>query len=214
MFDAFLNGTGYRKKASTFLAIAGVIAAALVLVGLSRARGADGNGLIHASGDTGAVEDANCEEQGSTVADGYWFGGDPNLSVGSGEGPGMGELFAKMLLMVLVVVGLGVAAMYLTRKYGVRMSRSTGKEIQFMETAYLGPRKMVHLVKVGMKRLLIGSTNENMTTLADVTDALDIIPYCYPEVGSKVERTELFLEKRGEYITAKSDWENNGRSGI
>jgi len=172
MFDAFLNGTGYRKKAATVAAIAAVIVAALVLGGLSRATGVEGDGLGHPSGDKAAVENANCKEQGSKVEERYWFGGDPNLFVGSGDGPGMGELFSKMLLMVVVVVGLGVAAMYLTRKYGVRVSRSTGKEIQVMETAYLGPRKVVHLVKVGSKRLLIGSTNENMTTLADVTDAL------------------------------------------
>ena len=32
-----------------------------------------------------------------------------------------------------------------------------------------------------------------------VKDALDIIPYCYPEVGSKVERTEPLPEERRKY---------------
>jgi flagellar biogenesis protein FliO len=47
-----------------------------------------------------------------------------------------------------------------------------GKQIHVLETTHLGPRKAVHLVKIGEQQLLIGSTNESITTLADVTGAL------------------------------------------
>jgi flagellar biogenesis protein FliO len=34
----------------------------------------------------------------------------------------------------------------------------------------LGPRKSVHLIEIGSRRLLIGSTNENIRKLADLTE--------------------------------------------
>jgi flagellar biogenesis protein FliO len=46
----------------------------------------------------------------------------------------------------------------------------SGKQIRIIETVHLGPRKSVHLLKIGDKQILIGSTNENITKLADVMD--------------------------------------------
>ena len=91
---------------------------------------------------------------------------------GSGGGLGGGELFFRMLVMVMVVTLLGAAMVYVSRKYGSRLRGLSGREIQVMETTSIGPRKLVHIVKVGKKRLLIGSTNEHISMLADVTDAL------------------------------------------
>ncbi|NQT03593.1 MAG: flagellar biosynthetic protein FliO, partial [Planctomycetes bacterium] len=48
----------------------------------------------------------------------------------------------------------------------------SGKEIRIAETVHLGPRKAVHLLEVGGRRFLIGSTNENITRLADLTGTL------------------------------------------
>ena len=39
-----------------------------------------------------------------------------------------------------------------------------------METSYPGPRKALHLVEIGNQKLLIGSTNESITTLAHIGD--------------------------------------------
>jgi flagellar biogenesis protein FliO len=43
-----------------------------------------------------------------------------------------------------------------------------GKEIHIVETVHLGPRKAVHLLEIGGRRYLIGSTNEKINTLADL----------------------------------------------
>jgi flagellar biogenesis protein FliO len=40
-----------------------------------------------------------------------------------------------------------------------------------VETTYIAPRKGIHLVQIGARRLLIASTNENVTMLADLSDA-------------------------------------------
>jgi flagellar biosynthetic protein FliO len=90
---------------------------------------------------------------------------------GSAGGLSGGELFFRMLVMVLVVISLGAATVYISRKYGSRLRGLSGREIQVIETTSIGPRKQVHIVKVGKKRLLIGSTNEHISMLADVTDA-------------------------------------------
>jgi len=168
MFETFFNETGYKKRAAAFLVIAVVTIAVPAAGELSHSSGGEGE-LGHPNDAGTVVEDGNCVEQSGEAGGGSLFENDPNFRLG--DGPPTSELFSKMLIMVLVVIGLGVGAMYLSRKLGIRVRRSAGKEIQIMETAYLGPRKVVHLVKVGSKRLLIGSTNEQMTTLADVTGA-------------------------------------------
>jgi len=93
----------------------------------------------------------------------------PNLTMGSDGNLGTGGLFFKMILMVLLVVVFGAAALYLSKKLLPRFSRLSGKRIQVSETVHLGPHKAIHLIKIGKQTFLIGSTNENITKLADVT---------------------------------------------
>jgi len=103
---------------------------------------------------------------------GSLYGNQPNVTIASDDNPGAGELFFKMILMVLLVVVLGVAAIYLSKKLLPKFTHLPGKRIQVSETVYLGPRKAIHLIKIGKQTLLISSTNENITKLADVTDQL------------------------------------------
>ena len=103
---------------------------------------------------------------------GSLYGNQPNLTTGSDDNLGTRELFFKMMLTVLLVVVLGVAAIYLSKKLLPRFTHLPGKRIRVIETVHLGSRKTVHLLKIGNQQLLIGSTNENITKLADVTDQL------------------------------------------
>ena len=80
------------------------------------------------------------------------------------------ELFFKMMLSVLLVVGLGVGALYLSKRVLPNLTKACGKEIRVVETTYLGPRKALHLVEIGNQRLLIGSTNESIAALAQIGD--------------------------------------------
>ncbi len=96
-------------------------------------------------------------------------GNDPNHLAGAFD---TRELFLKMMAAVLLVVVLGAAAIYISKKFLPRITNPPGKKIRVIETVYLGSRKAVHLLKIGNQQLLIGSTSEGVTTLADVTDAL------------------------------------------
>ena len=99
------------------------------------------------------------------------FENDSNLAARPDDIPTTGELFFKMMFSVLLIVVLGAAAIYVSKKFGTRITNLPGKKIRVIETVSLGPRKAVHLLKIGNQRLLIGSTTESITKLADVTDA-------------------------------------------
>ena len=119
------------------------------------------------------VRDASCDtpyDAGNTRYDSVrLFDNDPNLSAGSVDGLNTRELFFKMMLSVLFVVGLGVAAIYISKKFLPKITNLPGKKVRIVETVGLGQRKAVHLLQIGNRQLLIGSAGESITKLADVT---------------------------------------------
>jgi flagellar biogenesis protein FliO len=103
------------------------------------------------------------------------FPADPNLAGSASVHFGNGEFFFRMMLCILLVAGLGAGMLYVSKKVLPKVTNAAGREIHVRETAYLGPRKALHLVEVGTRKLLIGSTNDSITALADVTDTwLDV----------------------------------------
>ncbi|MHC4144037.1 MAG: flagellar biosynthetic protein FliO [Planctomycetota bacterium] len=98
----------------------------------------------------------------------HLFADDPDLSDRTDYGPGG----LRVALAVLFVVALGAGAIYVSKKLLPRIANLPGKQIRVVETVYLGPRKAVHLIEIGDRRLLIGSTNENIRKLADITGEL------------------------------------------
>ncbi len=106
----------------------------------------------------------------------------PGLKVNSSSGNQGGEidpvmssdmpsLFYKLMVAVLFVAALGVGAVYVSKKFLPRFTNLPGKEIGVLETVYIGNRRALHLIRINQRKLLIGSTNEQITKLADVTDA-------------------------------------------
>ncbi len=81
------------------------------------------------------------------------------------------EFFYKMMLSIVVVIVLGAAVIYVSKKLLPKISNLPGKQIRVVETNHLGQRKALHLIQIGSRRLLIGSTNETITILADVTES-------------------------------------------
>ena len=96
------------------------------------------------------------------------FATEPNLTDGSADEYSSREMFTRMMLMVGFVVILGVAAVYVSKKFLPKLTHASGKRVRVIETIHLGPRKTVHLLQVDDKQLLIGSTSDSITKLADV----------------------------------------------
>jgi flagellar biosynthetic protein FliO len=132
------------------------VAAVVLISGLLAGRSMRGS-------EGGAASD-KAEFEGSPL-----FAGDPNLW-SKGESFGTGELASKTIIAVVLVVGFGAAALYASKKLLPRITGLPGKEIRIVETAHLGPRKAVHLVRIGDQRFLIGSTNERIAMLANLTE--------------------------------------------
>jgi flagellar biogenesis protein FliO len=83
------------------------------------------------------------------------------------------DLMKRFVYVILLVVLLGVAAYYLTKKLLPKLTVTQGKNISVVETVHLGPNKLLHLIQISdNRRLLIGSTSENINILADVTESL------------------------------------------
>jgi flagellar biosynthetic protein FliO len=126
-----------------------------------------GGGWVGLTARSTGEEKANAPAPRADVS----FLADPSLSNPAGVGLGSRELFAKMMLSVALVAALAIAAFYVSKKVLPKVTNAPDKEIRVVETAYLGPRKTLHVVQVGNQRLLIGSTNETITTLAHLSDA-------------------------------------------
>ena len=99
------------------------------------------------------------------------FAKDPNIMGSSVRDINMSELFYKMLFLVGLVVALGGAAFYVSKKYGSRFTGFPGGKIQVLERTHIAPHKMVFLLKVGNQKFLIGSTREHLTMLAEITNS-------------------------------------------
>ena len=84
-------------------------------------------------------------------------------------GLGRWELFIRTMLAVVFLIVLGAAGFYVSKRLLPKLANRPSKEIRIVETVHLGPRKAVHLIEVGNRRFLIGSTNENIRKLAEVT---------------------------------------------
>ncbi|MBE0534085.1 MAG: flagellar biosynthetic protein FliO [Phycisphaerae bacterium] len=91
------------------------------------------------------------------------------------------DLMKQFAYAVLIVMLLGAGAWYFSRKLMPRLATSRGRNISVVENVPLGPNKMLHLVEVGGgRRLLVGSTSQSVTFLADVTGSVPAAPEFSP----------------------------------
>ena len=99
------------------------------------------------------------------------FSNDPNYLTKTNSGTGMRTLVYRFVVSILFLIALGVGGIYVSKRFLPKITNMTDKEIRIVETVHLGPRKALHLLEIGDRRFLIGSTNENITRLADLTSA-------------------------------------------
>lgn len=79
----------------------------------------------------------------------------------------------RLTTAISIVIVLGVCAYWFTRKFVPKLTRVQGKDVSIIETIPLGSNRNLYLLEIGSgQKLLIGSTNENINLLADVTGSL------------------------------------------
>ncbi|MHC4555820.1 MAG: flagellar biosynthetic protein FliO [Planctomycetota bacterium] len=176
IFEIFFSVAGFKKKIVVFLITVALGGGALLVPAFAGITPLQKQDSAQSSTEGTESEKSKFDpfqpqtEGGSET--GSLFANDPNFSGKSGYNTGSGEFFFRAMLAVLFVVVLGVAAIYVSKKLLPKITNLPGKEIRIVETVHLGPRKAVHLIEIGNQRFLIGSTNENVTKLADITSNL------------------------------------------
>lgn len=88
------------------------------------------------------------------------------------------------MVSVLLVISLGIAAIYASKRLLPKITNSPGRQIRVIETVHIGPRKSLHLLEIGNQRLLIGSTSESITKLADIHEAFAEIDLSSQQIGN------------------------------
>lgn len=116
------------------------------------------------------LEQSNPEVQPETG--GSFLTRDPDFMSDSDFAGGTSELFFRAMLAVLFVIILGVSAIYVSKRLLPRIINSPGRSIRIVETIHIGSKKAIHVIEVGNRRLLLGSTAEKITKLADITNDL------------------------------------------
>jgi flagellar biosynthetic protein FliO len=78
--------------------------------------------------------------------------------------------------MVLVVIGLLVLFMHFLRKYLFKPvgDGGQGSQFQVIRQYHLGPRKNVALVRFAGRLLVLGVTDSNINTLAEIDDPEEV----------------------------------------
>lgn len=103
------------------------------------------------------------------------FAHEPNLTFGVDQQLDTGGIYWRMMLAVLLVLALGIAAYYASKKVSGKIVNLPNRQIKLIETLYLGSRKSLHLIKVGDKSIIIGTTPTTITRItdfdADVSDS-------------------------------------------
>lgn len=86
------------------------------------------------------------------------------------------DLYTRMITATVLVIVLGTAAIVLSKKVLPKLSSAQGKHIRLIETVHIAPRKSVHLIEVGDQKILIGSTCEQITRLAEIAPSSILSP--------------------------------------
>ncbi len=89
------------------------------------------------------------------------------------EYKGSPNMLWQILASVLVILVLAPVALFFAKRILPRMRVSPGKKISVLETIHIGPKKTLHILQVGGRKLLVSNAREGISMLADVTDALD-----------------------------------------
>ncbi len=145
------------RRAGVFLSLVAAIAAALI--------------CAKAAADTAAPEAASPTSKVAAAPAAATFPAKTASPLMLRE-PGTGSAW-QMVSSVLVVLLLIVACFVLVKKVFPKVRSGSGRNLSVLETAYLGPSKAVHLLKVGRERYLIGSSKDGVSMLACVTNAVD-----------------------------------------
>jgi len=93
------------------------------------------------------------------------------LILGSRSGDDAGDMLRRMMAYTLVILVLGGLALLVVKKVLPKLGATQGRNIAVLETVYLGPKKSLHLLRVGTRRFLVAGSRDEVSLLGEVTSA-------------------------------------------
>jgi flagellar biosynthetic protein FliO len=163
----FLSVAGFRKQILLFLVTIAMGSAVLVICSAQPASN---------SNESKESGPGSNESKPDTKSEDSLFANDQDFFQESKYNPVGGEFSFRAIIAILFVLALFIAAIYVSKKFLPKITNLPGKEIRIIETIHLGPRKAVHLLEIENRRFLIGSTNESITKLADLSGNIMDLP--------------------------------------
>jgi flagellar biosynthetic protein FliO len=121
----------------------------------------------NAAPDAHQPADHGVREANSPTRPGRWSW-DPNRWGGSTRGASTSDVWGRILLSILLILVLGAAAWYAVKRFGPKVAAGRGGRMSVQETVYLGPKKALHLVRIGSQEFLLGSSSERVSLLSEV----------------------------------------------
>jgi flagellar biosynthetic protein FliO len=79
-------------------------------------------------------------------------------------------LMASVFLKLVIVVLIMIAALWLLRRIQGGGWKATARQVQVLETTHLSPRRAIHLIQIGDRKLLIGATDQSVSLLTEIDD--------------------------------------------
>lgn len=85
------------------------------------------------------------------------------------------DLLKRMVLATVIVAGLGIAAVYLSRKVLPKYGAGNGRHIRLLETMSLGSGNRLALLEVENKKILIGSGGNGVSRISEFENDADTL---------------------------------------
>lgn len=109
--------------------------------------------------------------------------------VAGGEQPGVASAVAKMISALALVILVAYGALYGLKKLMNRRYGGGGRNdsLEVLQSTFVGPHKQVSLVRVGQRSVLIGITEQQITTLTelDVEETEEFLGQVAPEAPAE-----------------------------
>lgn len=123
--------------------------------------------------------------------------------------------FLKMIFALAVVLGLLIGAMYFVRMFMQQTGPASDNQalIKVISSKYLGPKNRIILIEVLEQVLVVGISNQQMTTLAQIDDPLAVAKIKTGNITSPI--VDYPGSKLAKYVSqfSLSSIKNKGKAG-
>ena len=123
--------------------------------------------------------------------------------------------FFKMIFALAIVLGLLFGVMYFVKRFMQQVAPASDNHalINIISSRYLGPKSSIILVEVMDRLIVVGISNQQMTTLACIDDPLAIAEIKVKRDNSSVINSPV--DKIAKYISSlnlPSGWQKDKSS--